>query len=123
MRRLRAIHLLMLCLAVSACQTTKRVTEALRPDLSNPDRFVCEASGTRPKVPPEYAIDWSKVTTVDQARAEHEKFVGVLRTREGIVAGYVLQIEDKHFVCFNNMQWQRDFYSRLPAPSGAHSNN
>jgi hypothetical protein len=99
--------------ALSACSTT-RETVSLRPDLQHPDRFVCEPAGTRPAIPPEYVIDWAKVSTVDQAHAEHDKFVGVLRTREGLVAGYVLDLEGKHFLCVNNMQWQRDFYSKLP---------
>lgn len=99
--------------ALSGCGVT-RATVPLRPDLQYPERFVCEASGTRPAIPPEYAIDWSKVTTVDQAHAEHDKFVGVLRTREGLVAGYVLDLEGKHFLCVNNAAWVRDFYSKLP---------
>lgn len=113
MRSAMAPALLMLCLAVSACETTKRSVEALRPDKTNPDRFVCEAAATRPQLPAEYRIDWSTVTTVPQARAEHEKFVGTLRTREGLVAGYILDLEGKQFLCFNNMQWQRDFYRGL----------
>lgn len=92
-----------------------RSVSALRPDLSNPERFICEAAGTRPKAPPEYVIDWGKVTSIPQARAEHEKFVATLRTREGIVAGYILDIEGKLFRCFNNIQWQKDYYSGLPA--------
>lgn len=110
-----AAALLMCSLAVSACEHT-RTTEALRPDLTNPERFICEPAGMRPRVPAEYVIDWSGVTTVPQARTEHERFVKALRTREGIVAGYIVQLEGRHFICFNNMQWQRDFYSRLPEP-------
>lgn len=115
MRYVTALLLSMSCLAVSACETTRRTTTALRPDQTNPERFVCEPAGTRPQIPAEYVIDWSRVSTVPQARAEHEAFVRTLRTREGIVAGYLVQLEGRHFICFNNMQWQRDFYSRLPA--------
>lgn len=101
--------------SAGSCGERVRSVSALRPDQTNPDRFICDAAGTRPQVPAEYVIDWSRVTSVPQARAEHEAFVRVLRTREGIVAGYIVQLEGRHFVCFNNMAWQRDFYSRLPA--------
>lgn len=115
-RSAMALALSTCCLAVSGCETT-RTTEALRPDLTNPDRFICEKTPGRPKVPAEYVIDWSKVTTVPQARAEHDAFVRQLRTREGIVAGYVITLEGVNFLCFNNMQWQRDFYAGLPRPA------
>lgn len=118
MHKLTVLLLSTLCLT-SAC-ATKRAAVSLRPDIEHPDRFVCELAGSRPKVPPEYVIDWSKVTTVDQAHAEHDKFVGVLRTREGIVAGYILRVEGNLFVCSNNMQWQRDYYHGLPAPAAPH---
>lgn len=106
----------MLCLAVSACQTTKRATVALRPDQTNPERFQCFPAGTRPKLGPEYQIDWSQVTTVEQARKEHERFIAILRSRENIVAGYVLNLEGQHFFCVNNMQWLRDYYRGLDQP-------
>ncbi len=49
-----------------------------------------------------------------RARSEHDAYVRSIRTREGIVAGYVVDLEGKHFVCFNNAAWQRDFWSKLP---------
>jgi hypothetical protein len=74
-RLLLAAALSTSCLATSACAPT-RIAEALP---TPPDRLVCDdvqrdASGkpVRPKVPPDYVIDWSKVTTVPQARAEHD---------------------------------------------------
>lgn len=125
MRNGMAAALLMFCLALSACgTTTKRSVEALRPDRTNPERMVCEPAGTRPKAPPEYVIDWKRIETspsvavaVARMREEHAHFVATLRTREGIVAGYIVQLEGKHFLCFSNMAWQRDYYSRLPEPS------
>lgn len=115
MKRLRmAAVLLMYCSAVSACTGTPEVVaEALRPDLTNPERFICEPAGTRPQIPAEYQVNRS-VTTVPQAFAEHDAYVRSIRNREGIVAGYIVQLEGRHFVCFNNMAWQRDFYARLP---------
>jgi hypothetical protein len=100
-----ALALSTLCLATSACHTIRTADFIATPA----DRLVCEAAGTRPTIPAEYAIDWSKVTTVPQARAEHEKYVAVIHNREGIVAAYVLSIEGKLFTCSNNMQWRRDY--------------
>jgi hypothetical protein len=106
--------LLLMLFSVTSCGDTVRSVSALRPDKTNPERFVCDLAGARPTVPPEYVIDWSKVATVAQAKTEHDKFVGTLRTREGIVAGYVLNLEDHLFLCFNNMRFQREFYAGLP---------
>lgn len=97
-------------LALASCGDTKRVVEHLP---TPPERLVCEPAGTRPTVPPEYQIQWQQVQTVAQAKAEHEKFVAVLRTREGIVAGYILSLEGKLFVCFTNAQWRRDYEAGL----------
>lgn len=93
-------------LLLTACADTKRVAQHL-PTPS--ERLVCERAGTRPTIPPEHAIDWSQVRTVPAARLEHEKFVQAVRTREGIVAGYVLKLEGISFVCWNNMEWRRQY--------------
>lgn len=97
-------------LLLTGCGPTKRVVESLP---TPAERLICESAGTRPAVPPEYVIDWTKVRTVAQAKSEHEKFVAVLRTREGIVAGYIVQLEGKHFLCFTNAQWRRDYEAGL----------
>lgn len=96
-------------LTLSACHTV-RTADFLATPL---DRLVCEAAGARPKIPAEYVIDWSKVATVDQAHAEHDKYVATIRSREGVVAGYIMSIEGKLFVCGNNMQWRRDYEAEL----------
>lgn len=112
-----AIALSLLCLAVSACKPEEiRSVSALRPDKTNPERFVCEAAGTRPVIPGEHQIDWTKVATVDQAKAEFLEFVSVLRDREAGVATYILDLEQKHSTCAINMDWQRDFYAGLDQP-------
>lgn len=97
------------CLALSACEP-KRIVEHLP---TPPDRLICAEAGTRPTIPPEYQIDWSQVRTVPQAKAEHEKYVATIRTREGVVAGYILKLESKLFICSNNMQWRRDYEAGL----------
>jgi hypothetical protein len=101
-------------LAVSACGEKR----ALAPIVPPAAKMQCEAAGARPKIAPEYVIDWSKVQTVAQAHAEHDAYVRSIRTREGAVAGYIVQIEGQLFVCSNNAAWLRDFFGRLPAPPG-----
>lgn len=115
MRKLTMLALSTCCLGSAACETTRTVAP-LRPDLTNPERFVCEPAGDRPTVPPEHVIDWSRVTTVPQARSEHNAYVASIRAREGPITGYIVAIEGKLFACSNNAAWLRDFYGRLPRP-------
>lgn len=97
----------MSCLVLTTgCADTKRSVTALP---TPPERLVCDAAGARPTIPPEYVIDWTKVQTLAQARSEHEKFVAVIRSREGVIVGYLVQVEARLFTCSNNMQWRRDF--------------
>lgn len=110
LKKLSVTAALLSTLFFSAGCGEQRVVESLP---TPPERLICELAGTRPDLPGEYAIDWSKVTTVAMAKVEHEAFVKVLRTREGIVAGYVLKLEGKLFNCFNNMQWRRDYEAGL----------
>lgn len=102
-----ALALLMFC---SGCET-KRVVAAVKPPS---DRLQCIPAGERPVIPPEFTIDWSRVADKNAAKIEHEKFVGVVRTREKIVAGYIVSVEGKMFACGNNMEWLRDFFKGLP---------
>ena len=37
----------------------------------------------RPALEPEYRIDWNEVRSVEYAKVEHERFVSVMRVREG----------------------------------------
>jgi hypothetical protein len=89
------------------------VAVPIRPDKENQARLICEAQGERPTLPAEYVVDWSKVQTVEQARAEHETYVRSVRTREGVIVGYVVTVEGKLFVCSNNAQWWRDYWAGL----------
>lgn len=52
---------------------------------------------------------------VSRAKAEHEAFTKRANERERAVATYVLLVEDKLFLCFNNMTWQKEFYAGLDA--------
>lgn len=106
----QALALSMLCLAVSACGGEKRVVESIP---TPAERLICEQAGTRPTITPERAIDWSQIRTVDAAKIAHEQFVQELRTGQGIIAGYVLKLEGINFICWNNMQWRREFEAGL----------
>lgn len=96
-------------LNLSACKTAHVADFLATPA----DRLVCQAAGARPKIPPEYKIDWSSIKTVAQAKAEHDRYVAVIHTREGVVAAYVLQIEGQLYVCSSNMHWRKDYEAEL----------
>lgn len=103
-----ALALLMSCSAIASSGCEKqRIAVGLKPPS---DKLVCVAATRRPTVAPEYRIDWNRVTTVPQARAEHDRYVTVQRTREGAIAGYILQIEGQLFACSSNMQWLRTYF-------------
>lgn len=78
------------------------------------EKLTCDALATRPQIPPEYQIDWSKVVTVEAARGEHDAFVRTLRTREGLIAGHIVQIEGNWFSCWSTVKWHADYNGALP---------
>lgn len=107
---------LTLCLIISGCQPKRALTNA-RPDLENPKRLVCKsAPARRPSIPKSYSIDWSKVQTVKQAKYEHDAYVSVVKNRNASVGAYIVVIESRLFLCSNNAQWWRDYWSNLPDP-------
>lgn len=97
--------------SATACKTTERIALPVKPPV---ERLQCVAAGDRPAVPAEHVIDWSKVATVEQARSEHLKFVASVRSREGVLVGYIVRIEGQLFACSNNATWLRDFFAGLP---------
>ena len=97
---------------LTAC-AEKRVVTALP---TPPERLICEKAGARPTLPAEYSIAWDHVAAartvpeaVARAQSEHAKFIAVIRTREGIVTGYILRLEGVNFVCWTNAEWRRRF--------------
>lgn len=99
-------------LALSACAPEpKRIVTALKPPA---ERLECQTAGTRPTIPPEHFIDWQRVATVPQAMSEHDAYVRSVRTREGVVAGYIVRVEGVNFACSNNAQWLREFFAGVP---------
>lgn len=84
------------------------------------ERMDCVKASKRPTLPPEYQIDWSRVAAapdvaaaVQLAKDEVAKFVGTIRTREGRVAGYILDVEGELFACSNDAEWLRDWQRGL----------
>jgi hypothetical protein len=100
-------------LLTAGCADKQYVAQTVKPD---PVRLQCVAAAPadRPKLPAEHVIDWSQIRTVAEAKAEHLRFVSVVRSREGAVAGYILRIEGQLFTCSDNAAWLRDFYAALP---------
>ena len=94
---------------LSAC-AEKRVVTALKPP---PERLQCAPAGDRPVIPPEHRVDWSRVSTVAQARSEHDAYVGSVRSREGVIAAYIVETEGKLFVCSNNAAWIREWFAGI----------
>jgi hypothetical protein len=103
------------CFLIAGCGPDRQLTP-LRPDISHPERFECDAvsPGDRPAIDPEHVIDWAKVQTVEQAKAEHLAYVKSIRSREGVITGYIVRLEGQLFTCANNMTWQREYYANLP---------
>ena len=111
------------CFSLAACETTREAAP-LRPDLDNPERLECEgvtrdAAGDviRPDRGEPYVIGWDDVASVAQAKVEHDRYVARERERNLVVTDYVLTIEGRLFLCSSNMQWWRDYWSRLPEPA------
>ena len=102
-----ALSMCFSALTVSGCQE-KRVVTNLKPPS---ERLQCAPAGERPTIPPEHRIDWQSVSTVAQARSEHDAYVRSVRTREGMVAGYIVAVEGKLFACSNNAAWLREWYA------------
>jgi hypothetical protein len=97
-------------LCLTSCATT-RVAAPVKPPA---DRMDCAQASSRPALPDEHTIDWSSVTTVHEARRQHEAFVRSVRTREGVVAGYIVNVEGQLFMCSVDAEWLRQFYEPLP---------
>lgn len=108
---LLAVLPLMFCLA--ACETARIMVPVAPPA----DRIDCaELVEGRPRIPAEHVIDWTRVVTVEQARAQHQAFVTSVRAREGIAAGYIVELEGRVFACASDAAWLRDVYRELDAP-------
>ena len=104
-------------LAASCVRTIKIEPENLLE--THPDWFACDrmSGDNRPDLPAPYVIDWSSVLvpgdaemTLERAKAEQEAFAARVYDRNGVVAGYILNLEGANFTCWNSLQTQRDYY-------------
>lgn len=94
-------------MAIASCGEPDRVVTHLP---IPPERIDCEPLGVsaRPALPPEYRIDWSAVENIQQAYDEHRKFVASVRNREGLIAGYIVDVEGALWACASDDEWLRD---------------
>lgn len=97
--------LLTSCFLLSSCGVDKSIQPVPIPE----DKMVCEALGLndRPKIPRWEELDWTKITTLDEARERHEVFVATVLKRESIISGYITRVEGRTFLCSTNMGWIR----------------
>lgn len=68
------------------------------------DKLRCAALPDVPKLTP---LDWSKVQTVDDAKA-------LVFAREGETAGYIVNLRGAWFSCSSVVAWHRDYNAALP---------
>ena len=68
------------------------------------DKMVCAALPKAPKLTP---LDWSKVQTVDEAKA-------LVFAREGETADYIVALRGAWFSCSSTVAWHRDYNAALP---------
>lgn len=80
-----------------------------------PERIDCVAysAADRPTLPAEYRVDWQRVESVDQAQAEHQKFVDSVRAREGLIAVYIVEVEGELWACASDDEWLRDWQAAV----------
>lgn len=110
----KALILSMSCFLLSSCETTvKRETVPLNVKAESPEHFVCPPKPDRPTLPPGYTIVWADVENVAEAQLEVSILIESIMARNGVVADYILDLEGIHFTCWNNMQWQNDYYDTL----------
>lgn len=113
----KAIVLSTCCLALTAASCGKRTVQSLP---IPPERMDCVKLSKRPTLDKEYQIDWGRVsaapdvpTAVQLAKDEHAKFVAVIRGREKVIAGYILEVEGELFACSNDAAWLREWQKGL----------
>lgn len=124
MKRLRtAAALLMFSLgcATSACGPEPEIRTA---SLQVPgDRLDCQAFGTstRPMLPAQHVVDFAELAKSVRAAPTMDAAVKVLvdeidgrllksvRTREGVIVGYVIEVEGETWHCASDAQWIIDW--------------
>lgn len=101
MRKLTILALSTLCFAsltAGSCQPSVRIPKPPA------DKLVCAELPADPKLT---KLDWSKVQTVEEAKA-------LVFTREGEIADYIVLLRGAWFSCSSTVAWHRDYNKELP---------
>ena len=109
-RLLTAAALSMSCLVISSCGQPKVL---YKPIPIPAERIDCVYTGVRPTLPPEHVIDWARLKTLAEARAEHDLYVKSVRAREAVVARYIVSVEGLAFAYSNDAEWIRNYQAEL----------
>lgn len=102
MRKGKIAAHLMLCLTSAALLAA--CTPPIRIAKPPADKLRCAALPDAPKLTP---LDWSKVQTVDDAKA-------LVFAREGETADYIVNLRGAWFSCSSVVAWHRDYNAALP---------
>ena len=99
MRNLKIAVLLTLCsISLSACAETVRIAKPPS------DKLVCAALPADPKLTP---LDWSKVSSIEEAKA-------LVFRREGETSDYIVLLRGAWFSCSHTVAWHRARNDALP---------
>lgn len=77
------------------------------------DRMDCVYTQVRPDLPAEHQIDWARLKTLAEARAEHEAYRKAQLAREAVIARYIVSVEGVAFACANDAEWLRTYEADL----------
>jgi hypothetical protein len=110
---LRGVALSTFCLVASGCGGEPEYR--FKPLPIPTERMDCVAidKTARPALVPVYKIDWTKVANVPQAIVEVAKLMQSVNQRELIVSNYVVELEDKLFLCSSDAIWLREYTSKV----------
>jgi hypothetical protein len=97
-------------LLLSSCGEPKKIVKAMPIPA---ERIDCTPVGPRPALPAGHRIDWAKVKSVAQAKAEHETYVNRGNLRNQVISEYIVEVENMLFACSNDAQWLREREAEL----------
>lgn len=113
--------LLMSCLALTACKE-KEIHFKTLPIPADKMQCVEVQPADRPKLAKLYMVDWDKIAAAPDkngailaAQAEVAALLKSVYAREATVSRYVIEIEDKLFLCSSNAKWLQDYTKKLEA--------
>jgi hypothetical protein len=101
MQKLKIAALSTLCLISLTAGSCNAPVRIAKPPV---ERMTCAALPAVPKLTP---LDWSKVQTVEEAKA-------LVFAREGETGEYIVQLRGAWFSCSSTVEWHRDYNAALP---------